>query len=62
MAQSTRNAPAQVARRSSPQSKKPVEENSYWASLNQTLDNDEYEVMLPREVHGIKRSTIHRKI
>lgn len=36
---------------------------SYWDGLNQTLTGpDEYELMLPKTVHGIRRSSVHRKI
>lgn len=62
MAKPTRHTPVPNAPRTVPKTAPNESGNSYWASLNQTLETDEYEVMLPKAVHGLRRAAIHRKI
>lgn len=61
MAKSIRPAPRSPSK-SRPPKQTPVS-GSYWDGLNQTLaGSEEYEFIVPKTVHGIRRSSVHRKI
>lgn len=63
MAKSIRPAPRSLSKSLTPEPKSVPVSESYWEGLNQTLaGHDEYERILPKTVHGTRRSSVHRKI